>query len=130
MPHHLERAKERLFTFLWSDPRVDGFAHSFDVFGDGAIVAVPLPGYTPGSTGCLVGGHGGVTYFLIGDTTWTAKGVELPAHKTLPLDIDEATLTQTLARVHAMAEARRGELWGLPAHDAGALSMLPACGAR
>jgi len=41
----------------------------FDVFGDGAIVAVPLRGHTPGSTGYLVHGHGGVTYFLIGDFT-------------------------------------------------------------
>lgn len=130
MPHHLKRAKERLFTFPWNGPPVDGFAHSFDVFGDGAVVAVPLPGHTPGSVGYLVRGPGGVTYFLIGDTTWTSKGVEVPAHKTLPLDFDLPTLTQTIARVHAMAEARRGELVVLPAHDAGALSKLPTCGAR
>jgi glyoxylase-like metal-dependent hydrolase (beta-lactamase superfamily II) len=109
---------------------VDGFAPSFDVFGDGAVVAVLLPGHTPGSTGYLLRGYGGVTYFLIGDATWTSKGVELPAHKTLPLDVDRQTLTQTLARVHAMAKARKGELMVLPAHDAGALSKLPACGAR
>lgn len=130
MPHHLKRAKERLFSFPWNGPAVDGFEHSFDVFGDGAIVAVPLPGHTPGSVGYLVRGHGGVTYFLIGDTTWTTKGVELPAHKTVPIDADVPTLTQTLARVHAMAEARPGELIVLPAHDAGALSKLPTCGVR
>lgn len=129
MPHHLKRAKERLAVFPWNGPAVDGFAHSFDVFGDGAIVAVPLPGHTPGSVGYLVRGHGGVTYFLIGDTTWTSKGVELPAHKTLPLDFDKPALDATLARVHAMAEARKGELVVLPAHDAGALSKLPTCGA-
>lgn len=129
MPHHLKRAKERLFVFPLSGPPVDGFEKSFDVFGDGAIVAVPLPGHTPGSTGYLVRGEGGVTYFLIGDTTWTLKGVELPAHKTLPLDFDPEELTKTLARVHAMAEARKSELVVLPAHDAGALSKLPTCGA-
>ncbi|MEW5741781.1 MAG: MBL fold metallo-hydrolase [Myxococcota bacterium] len=129
MPHHLKRAKERLFAFPFNGPPVDGFEKSFDVFGDGAIVAVPLPGHTPGSTGYLVRGPGGVTYFFIGDTTWTSKGVELPAHKTLPLDFDAKALEATLARVHAMAEARKGELVVLPAHDAGALSKLPTCGA-
>lgn len=128
MPHHLKRAKSRLYAFPFNGPPVDGFQQSFDVFGDGAIVAVPLPGHTPGSTGYLVRGPGGVTYFFIGDTTWTAKGVELPAHKTLPMDLDQAALTTTLARVHAMAEARAGELVVLPAHDAGALSKLPTCG--
>lgn len=129
MPHHLKRAKSRLHVFPFDGPPVDGFEKSFDVFGDGAIVAVPLPGHTPGSTGYLVRGPGGVTYFFIGDTTWTSKGVEVPAHKTLPLDFDLPSLTGTLARVHAMAEARKGELWVLPAHDAGALSKLPTCGA-
>jgi glyoxylase-like metal-dependent hydrolase (beta-lactamase superfamily II) len=128
MPHHFKRAKARLFTFPWNGPAVDGFPHSFDVFGDGAVVAVPLPGHTPGSTGYLVRGPRGRTYFLIGDTTWTSRGVEVPAHKSLPLDVDREALTQTLARVHAMAEARRDELVVLPAHDATALSALPTCG--
>lgn len=129
MPHHLKRAKDRMFVFPFNGPPVDGFEKSFDVFGDGSIVAVPLPGHTPGSTGYLVRGEGGVTYFLIGDTTWTSKGVEVPAHKTLPLDFDMPALTTTLAKVHAMAEARKGELVVLPAHDAAALSKLPTCGA-
>jgi N-acyl homoserine lactone hydrolase len=130
MPHHLKRAKSRMFVFPFNGPPVDGFEKSFDVFGDGSIVAVPLPGHTPGSTGYLVRGEGDVTYFLIGDTTWTSKGIEVPAHKTLPMDFDHDTLTKTLARVHAMAEARKGELVVLPAHDAAALSKLPTCGAE
>jgi glyoxylase-like metal-dependent hydrolase (beta-lactamase superfamily II) len=60
MPHQLKRAKDRLASFDFTGPPVDGFPASFDVFGDGSIVGVPLPGHTPGSAGWLVRGPGGV----------------------------------------------------------------------
>jgi glyoxylase-like metal-dependent hydrolase (beta-lactamase superfamily II) len=130
MPHHLKRAKERIYSFEFKGPAVDGFDSSFDVFGDGAIVAVPLPGHTPGSTGFLVRGKGGMTYLFSGDTTWTLRGVELPAHKTLrAVDDDLETLSSSIGRLHSLM-VNRPDLKIIPAHDGDALSALPRCGAR
>lgn len=127
MPHHLKRAKERMFAFDFKGPALDGFEGSFDVFGDGAVVAVPMPGHTPGSTAFLVRGPGGVTYLFSGDTTWTSQGVERPAHKTLrAFDSDLPTLSDSIGRLHAFLESRP-DVRVIPAHDGDALAQLPAC---
>jgi N-acyl homoserine lactone hydrolase len=128
MPQQLRRAKDRLAVFTFTGPAVDGFEASFDVFGDGAIVGVPLPGHTPGSTGWLVRGAGGVTYLFSGDTSWTVRGVERPAHKLLTsYDEDLGVLASSLGRLHALLAARP-DIVIVPAHDASALERLPACG--
>lgn len=129
-PHHLKRAKDRLFAFDFTGPPIDGFEHSFDLFGDGAVVAVPMPGHTPGSTAYLVRGSGGITWLFSGDTTWTSRGVELPAHKFLrAFDSDLETLSSSIGQLHAFL-LHRPDVRVVPAHDAAALSALPRCGAR
>ncbi len=128
MPHHLKRAKERMFAFDFNGPPIDGFTGSFDLFGDGAVVAVPLPGHTPGSTGFLVRGQGGITWLFSGDTTWTFRGVEAPAHKMIrAFDSDLEALSSSIGRLHAMYE-NRPDVKVIPAHDGDALSALPRCG--
>jgi N-acyl homoserine lactone hydrolase len=130
MPHHLKRGKERFFAFDFDGPALDGFAGSFDLFGDGAVVAVPLPGHTPGSTAFLVRGKGGVTWLFSGDTTWTSRGVDLPAHKTLrAFDSDLKELSSSIGRLHAF-RLHRPDVKVIPAHDGDALSALPRCAAR
>lgn len=130
MPHHLKRAKERLFAFDFTGPPLDGFDASFDLFGDGAVVAVPLPGHTPGSTGFLVRGAGGITWLFSGDTTWTSRGVELPAHKTIrAFDSDLTQLSSSIGLLHAF-QLHRPDLKVIPAHDGAALSALPRCAAK
>jgi len=128
MPHHFKRAKENLWSFDFSGPAVDGFEHSFDLFGDGSVVAVPLPGHTPGSTGFLVRGKEGRTYLFSGDTTWTYRGVELPAHKAVrAFDSDLEELSSSIGRLKAF-EVKRPDVKVIPAHDAIALTQLPSCG--
>lgn len=127
MTHHLKRAKSRMFAFDFSGPAIDGFAGSFDLFGDGSVVAVPMPGHTPGSTGFLVRGRG-ATYLFSGDTTWTFRGVELPAHKTLrAFDSDLDALSSSIGRLNAFLK-HRPDVKVIPAHDGDALAALPACG--
>lgn len=127
MPHHFKRAKARLYAFDFSGPPIDGFEASFDLFGDGAVVAVPLPGHTPGSTAFLVRGQGGVTWLFSGDTTWTSLGVQRPAHKTLrAFDSDLSALSASIGRLHAF-RAHRPDVKVVPAHDGAALGQLPTC---
>lgn len=128
MPHHLARVKERLYAFEFNGPARDGFASSFDVFGDGSIVAVPLPGHTPGSTAFLVTLPDGRTALFSGDTSWTSRGVEAPVHKNplVRLDSDVDQTGDGLGLLHAISKARPDVLV-IPAHDAAALEQLPAC---
>jgi N-acyl homoserine lactone hydrolase len=128
MPHHLARVKERLSWFEFSGPPRDGFPSSFDVFGDGALVAVPLPGHTPGSTAFLVKLTDGRTALFTGDTSWTSRGVEAPVHKNplVRLDADVDATGSSLGLLHAIAKARPDVLV-IPAHDAAALEQLPSC---
>jgi glyoxylase-like metal-dependent hydrolase (beta-lactamase superfamily II) len=129
MPHHLARAKARLHRFDFTGAARDGFPASFDVFGDGALVAVPLPGHTPGSTGFFVALPGGRQALFTGDTSWTMRGVEAPAHKNplARLDSDVEKTGAALGLLHAL-HASRPDLLIIPAHDAAALEQLPACG--
>ena len=126
---HLSGAKERLFTFPFNGPGRDGFSSSFDVFGDGSIVALPLPGHTEGSTGYWVTDPKGHHWFFIGDASWTVRGVEKPAHKLLPIDADTVQLSSTLGVLHAIFANRR-DVTVVPAHDASALELLPNCAAN
>ncbi len=127
-PHHLARARGRLWQFDFTGPARDGFPASFDLFGDGAIVAVPLPGHTPGSTGFFVRTASGRTALFTGDTSWTMRGIEAPVHKN-PLarfDVSVAQTGEALGLLHALHRARP-DLLLVPAHDASALEQLPAC---
>lgn len=127
MPHTLKRAKRQLFTFRLDGPPVDGFPGSFDVLGDGSIVGVPLPGHTPGSTGWLVRGVGGRTWLFSGDTSWTLRGVQLPAHKSIrAFDDDLPALSRSLATLHAFL-THRPDVRVMPAHDGEAMDQLPPC---
>lgn len=122
----LRRAKSRLFAFPFNGPAVDGFEASFDVFGDGSIVAVPLPGHTPGSTAYFVRGAE-KTYLFVGDASWTVRGVEKPAFKTLTaFDSDLSVLAGSLGTLNAFFTSRPDVLV-VPAHDAAALEQLPMC---
>lgn len=127
MPHVLKRVKRQLYEFDFKGPAVDGFPGSYDVYGDGSIVGVPLPGHTPGSTGWLVRSTSGVTYLFSGDASLTFRGVEKPAHKSLRLyDEDLGALSNTLARLHAFVQFRP-DVVVVPAHDGSALEHVPPC---
>jgi glyoxylase-like metal-dependent hydrolase (beta-lactamase superfamily II) len=128
LTHHLADVKERLFLFDYTGPARDGFDRSFDVFGDGSVVAVPLPGHTPGSAGFFVEGDDGHTWLFSGDTSWTRRGVEAPAHKNplVPIDDDLEATARSLGLLHALVE-HRSDVVVVPAHDASAFEQLPPC---
>jgi glyoxylase-like metal-dependent hydrolase (beta-lactamase superfamily II) len=125
---HVRRSRWSPFEF--EDRPHEGFERSFDVFGDGAIVAVPLPGHTPGSVGYFVRDASGKELLLIGDAAWSEEGFRRPAHKNAfaraLVDWDLSAAAQTLSTLHALAAARP-DLTLVPAHDLTALEAIPAC---
>ena len=101
-------------------PAYENFDRSLDLFGDGSIVLVPLPGHTPGSMGMFVNLRSGKRFFFIGDLTWALEGVQLPAERPWMsrklVDQDEETVRHSIVRVHQLLN-RYPEMIVVPAHD-------------
>jgi glyoxylase-like metal-dependent hydrolase (beta-lactamase superfamily II) len=85
-------------------PAYEGFSSSHDLFGDGSILLVPLPGHTFGQVGMIINRARGARLFLIGDAAWVANNYALPAtmHPFLwsRVTSDDATARQTLLKLH------------------------------
>jgi N-acyl homoserine lactone hydrolase len=101
-------------------PPYENFDRSLDLFGDGSIVLIPLPGHTPGSMGMFVNLRSGKRYFFIGDLTWAIEGVQLPAERPWVsrklVDKDEEAVRHSIVRVHQLLN-RYPDLIVVPAHD-------------
>jgi N-acyl homoserine lactone hydrolase len=122
-------AKARLESFSWDGPPRDNFTASHDIFGDGSVVLVPLPGHTPGSYGVMLDAVHGRRVLFIGDAAWSIRGVEIPSHKSAPLsdlaDHDRNKLSETLWRLHHLSKNDPSVLI-VPTHDGEAFSALLA----
>jgi glyoxylase-like metal-dependent hydrolase (beta-lactamase superfamily II) len=129
--HEIDRIRDRVVPVRFDGPPHDGFPASFDLLGDGSIVAVPTPGHTPGSLSWLVSSAEGARWLFVGDAAWLRSGIDRPAHKgamgrLLDDDVEEAG--ETLGLLHAYAKAHP-EVRVLTGHDASMLDALPACAA-
>lgn len=98
-----------------------GYAQSHDVFKDGSVVLVPMPGHTEGSIGMFVTADSGKCYFFIGDVAWKVAALQLGAPKfwAASLIVDREH-TQTLTSVEKVREVMRDfpNVVVVPAHDA------------
>lgn len=112
-------------SLRWRELRFDavpfeGFARSRDLFGDGAVVLVPMAGHTAGSVGLFVTTGSGRRYFFIGDVVWNAGALREGAPKFWParmlVDHDEAGTQATIEQVRRVQQAHP-DLVVVPAHD-------------
>lgn len=98
----------------WKHPnRFDTLESERDLFGDGRIVLVPLPGHTPGSTGALVSLERSGRHFLASDTASLRVNFEREQNPRQTWNAELAT--------HSLAEIRRIEAGGATivfGHDA------------
>jgi glyoxylase-like metal-dependent hydrolase (beta-lactamase superfamily II) len=109
-----------------------GYPESLDLYQDGTVVLVPMPGHTPGSLGLFVTTDSGRRYFFIGDAAWTLAALRQGAPKFWvagKLVDSDAPRTQTsLEQVRALMQADP-DLVVVPAHDSAvqdALGYFPA----
>jgi len=134
----IDRIRDRLQSYALTGPAYDGFDSSYDLFGDGSVVAVPTPGHTPGSVSWFVNSSDGARWLFVGDAAWLDDGITRPAQKGWMgrfLDADAEQAGKTLARLHAYQQARpvttppdgRG-VHIITGHDAAMLAVLPPCG--
>ena len=107
--------------FDCAGPTYEGFRSSLDLFGDGSIVLVPLPGHTAGNTGMFINRSNGPRLFLLGDAAWVSQNYLRPAtmHPFIwsRVTSDDATARQTLIDLHYYA-LRRPEIPLIAMHDA------------
>ncbi len=98
----------------WEQPMpVDEITGQRDVFGDGRVVLVPLPGHTPGSIGALARLDRSGTFLLAGDT--------VSLRETLDTGIIPRNTWNADALSNSLDEVRRIEAGGatiLCSHDA------------
>lgn len=67
------------------------FQRGWDLFGDGTLVAVPLPGHARGQLGLFVRTNRGETVFLCADAAWTSRSIRdsLMPHQVARLLFDD-----------------------------------------
>ncbi|QBD74738.1 MBL fold metallo-hydrolase [Ktedonosporobacter rubrisoli] len=99
--------KNPVELFACDGPPYEGFRSSHDLFGDGSIVLVPLPGHTIGNTGMFINRANGSRLFLLGDAVWVSENYLYPAtmHHFFWSRItdDDKLARQTLVQLHQFA---------------------------
>lgn len=105
-----------------------GFARSHDVYGDGAVVVVPVPGHTPGSVIVFLTLPSGKRYALLGDLVWQREGItereERPWLQRMLADSDASGVRDGILHMSAIA-ARLPDLILVPAHDSRGFAEMP-----
>lgn len=107
--------------FDCTGPAYEGFRSSYDLFGDGSIVLVPLAGHTAGNTGMFINRSNGSRLFLLGDAAWIAENYLRPAtmHPFIwsRVTSNDALACQTLVELHYFS-CRHPEIPMIAMHDA------------
>ena len=121
--------KENLkWKFLkFGNIKYESFDRSLDLYGDGSIVLIPLPGHTAGSVGMFVTMKDGSRYLFSGDISWSQKALDIPA-KRPPLgqhlaDKFDEELTASLVTLHHLKK-KYPELQIIPTHDQAAFKDI------
>ncbi len=110
-----------------------GFKQSQDLYGDGTVVLVPLPGHTPGSQGVFIKLTGRYV-FLIGDATDLLEAANdgLPKNQVIRTNTDTYPVMADLQaeRIARFHQEHPG-IALVPAHDRDAFiavfGAVPGC---
>lgn len=119
VPAHAEALADQLEPLTFIDEPYEIFDRHADVFGDGSVVVVPMPGHTPGSVGVFVTRPDGRRVFHVGDAVNDRKQITKLRGRTLAMkrtDSDRAAANVNVARLHALAQ-QNPALQMLPAHE-------------
>src|SRR5262249_53518929 len=110
MPGLIDQMIDRLNvqTFDFTGGPYENFEQSLDLFGDGSVVLVPLPGHTDGSIGVFVNLHSGKRFLFTGDLTWSLEGFQLPAERPWLarrlVDYNEDEVRSSIVKVHRLMQ--------------------------
>lgn len=111
-------------------PDLAPFETGADLLGDGALLAVQLPGHCPGHWGLLVRQTDGRTRFLIADAAWSSAAVRddvPPPRVTTALLGETGPYRQTLNALHRLW-VRNPEVILTPSHCGEVETGADGCG--
>jgi glyoxylase-like metal-dependent hydrolase (beta-lactamase superfamily II) len=115
LPDDLVARSRPLFGF--DGPVLPHLGATHDLFGDGSLLLVPLPGHARGQLGALVATDEGPV-LLAADGAWTSRSIRErrpPAGAARLIVDDWAAMERTLAALHAFS-LERPEVRILPCH--------------
>jgi glyoxylase-like metal-dependent hydrolase (beta-lactamase superfamily II) len=108
-------------------PPILTFTRSHDLFGDGSVVLVDLPGHTPGSIGILAHTDRGPV-LLAGDAAWHHLQIDTIRQKSsYPGNFADDDREQTFRTLHRLHRARDAATI-IPTHDHDAARRLAETG--
>jgi glyoxylase-like metal-dependent hydrolase (beta-lactamase superfamily II) len=112
--------------FFEDQPRVElpaacrPFTEGADLFGDGSLLATPLPGHCPGHWGLVARDQSDALHFLVADAAWSSRAIRedrAPPAVTTSFLGRTRPYRETLRSLHLMA-ANAPDLVVTPAHCA------------
>jgi glyoxylase-like metal-dependent hydrolase (beta-lactamase superfamily II) len=111
-------------TYELDGSPVHTFERSHDLFGDGSVVLVSLPGHTPGSVGVLLAIEDGGSVLLAGDAVWHNRQIET-LRRTAPFpgrltDSNRDDAFETIQRLVALPQ----QVGVIPSHDYDAAARI------
>ncbi|MBA3503544.1 MAG: MBL fold metallo-hydrolase [Myxococcota bacterium] len=118
VPAHAQRIAPLARQLVFDGPPIAVFGESADIFGDGSVIVVPLPGHTPGSVGTFFN-VGTTRVFHVGDAVSTLDQIDANTGKQFPMnrtDSDPDVTLETVNLLHAL-HAFDPALKIVPAHD-------------
>lgn len=119
VPAHAEAVAGRVTTLEFQDAPYEIFDRHADLFGDGSVVVVPMPGHTPGSVGVFVRLANGRRVFHLGDAVNSREQIAKLRGRTRGLrrtDRDPDEAHRLVARLHALGEQAE-DIAFVPAHE-------------
>ncbi len=119
IPAHAEALTGQLEPLEFSGGPYEIFEQHADLFGDGSVVVVPIPGHTPGSVGVFVRLPDGRRVFHVGDAINSRDQLQRLRGRTPAMrrtDVDQAAAHRNVGRLRALSD-QDPSLLILPAHE-------------
>ncbi len=119
LPAEARALVPRGHAIVFDGPAVGPYPASWDVYGDGSALVVPMPGHTPGSVGTFLRLPDGRRLFHVGDTVWVREGFEAREPKGWLASSFDGDRDATDLQIQRLWQLHRAdpELVILPAHD-------------
>ncbi len=121
LPSQIKPQSIKWVSYRFQAKPYRSFAQSFDLFGDGSAVLVPLTGHTAGSAGLFVTLQSGKRFFFIGDAVWSNDAIKKHRPKMwLAGKVVDNDKEKTMESIENLARVQQAdpELRVVPAHDA------------
>lgn len=127
MPSQFAHNDLKWYEYNLREQKWGEYKRSLDVYGDGSVILIGMPGHTPGSVGLYLKTGSGRKYLFSGDIVWNVDALQeaspkmLMARKTADADADKTQL-----QINKLARLSKSmpDLTIVPAHDANVHNKL------